>query len=526
VLGDVDGLALRRAADEIERGLLETPGVSLVGLEGARDYEMSLEVREETLRAYSLRFDDLADAIRASSLDLAAGSIETSGGEVFLRVQERRELAEQFASLVIRSGEGGGELRLGDVADISDRFSEANVLNLYDGRPAIFVRVSRADAQDLFAVRGAVDDFLADYAPPPGIEVLALRDETDSLGERLDSLLSSGLFGFGLVFLFLVLVLDLKLALWITVGIATAFVGSFLLIGAAGVTLNQVSLFGLIIVLGLVVDDAIVIGESVAAARSRGLGGGAAAIEGTRAVLAPVVVGVVTTLGAFSPLLFSGGGFGEVTRSIAVVVIAVLLVSLVEALLILPSHLGHGPSWSRPPLSNLQATGARLLEALAQRAVRPAVAAALRRRFATLGATAALLFFAFSLLGQGAVRFIFFPVIEPDSISADLELPLGVPFERTEAAVAQLTDGARRLAERLEEETGSPVLLAVSSSAGGRASAGGGPGDAAGFSRGENVGQVRIELAPSGSRALTAAELERRWRREVGPIEGVQTLAY
>ncbi|MCG8455887.1 MAG: efflux RND transporter permease subunit, partial [Holophagales bacterium] len=526
VLGGVDALALRRAAEELERGLLEAPGVSLVTLEGARDYEVSIEVDEATLRAFGLRFDEVADAVRRSSLDLAAGSIDTVGGEIFLRVQEKRQTGLDFGSIVVRSTDGGGEVRLAELAEIRDEFARGEVENLFDGRPAIFVKVSRADAQDLFGVRAAVERFLATYEPPPGIEVRPLRDETDSLGERLDSLLTNGVFGFGLVFLFLVLVLDLKLAVWVSVGIATAFVGSFLLIGAVGVTLNQVSLFGLIIVLGLVVDDAIVIGESIGAARGAGGTGAETAVRGARAVLGPVVVGVATTIGAFSPLLVSGGGFGEVTRSIAVVVIAVLTMSLVEALLILPSHLGHGGAWSRPPLSTLQATTAAAVSFVADRIVLPVVAFTSRWRFATLGATAALLLFALSLLSQGAVRFIFFPVIEPDAISAEVRLPIGSPFERTREVVGRLASGAREVAAELEEEVGTPVFLSISTTAGGRVSGDGGPGDSGGFTRAENLGQVQIELAPSGSRSLTAAQLEERWRERVGPVEGVDRLVY
>ena len=198
------------------------------------------------------------------------------------------------------------------------------------------MKISRAEAEDVLAVREAVNRYLATYTPPPGIELIEFRDETLLLRERVNLLLRNGAFGFALEFLFLVLMLDLKLAVWVSAGIATAFMGGFMLFGAAGVTISMISLFGLIIVLGLVVDDAIVIGENIDAERARGAHGPDAAIGGARGVLSPVFVGVLTTIAAFAPLLVTGGTFGDITRAIPLVVICVLLISMLEAFCILP----------------------------------------------------------------------------------------------------------------------------------------------------------------------------------------------
>ena len=322
VVGDVGSMALRRAAEGIERDLLSQPGVTLVSLEGDRDLEISIEVSEQTLRRYDLTFADVANGVRRSSLDLAGGSIATDSGEILLRTNQKRQSGEEFESVVVRTLPDGSVITLGDIAEVRDGFVREQLRNIYNGRPAVFVKVARAEAEDVLEVKAAVDQFLHGYTPPPGVELVELRDETQLLRERINLLLRNGAFGFSLVFLFLVLMLDLRLAVWVSAGIATAFMGGFLLFGALGVTVSMISLFGLIIVLGLVVDDAIVIGENIDAERENGKAGPEAAIAGARRMLAPVVVGVLTTVAAFAPLLVTGGTFGDITRAIPLVVIS------------------------------------------------------------------------------------------------------------------------------------------------------------------------------------------------------------
>ncbi|MGK0173101.1 MAG: multidrug efflux pump subunit AcrB, partial [Gammaproteobacteria bacterium] len=232
VVGDVEPMALRAAAEQVERDLLTQPGISLVSLQGDRDLEISIEVSEATLRRLGLSFEEVASAVRRSSLDLAGGSINSRSGEILLRTNQKRQTGREFETVVIRSQSNGSIITLADVATIRDGFVRAELLNLYNGRPAIFVKVSRAEAEDVLVVKARVDQFLADYKTPFGVQLLELDDETDLLRERINLLLKNGLYGFALVFLFLVLMLDLKLAVWVSVGIATAFMGGILLFGA------------------------------------------------------------------------------------------------------------------------------------------------------------------------------------------------------------------------------------------------------------------------------------------------------
>ncbi len=526
VIGNVTLMELRKAAEDLERELLTQPGISLVSLAGDRDYEISIEVSEDTLQKYGLSIDDIARAVRAGSLDLAGGSIETKSGEVLLRTNQRRLTGEGFESIVVRNLPDGSQILLGEIAVVKDAFTRDPLINTYNGQAAIFVEVSRAEAEDIIAVKAAVDRFMETYTPPEGIAVLEFRDQTNILSERINLLLRNALFGFALVFLFLVLMLDLKLAFWVSVGIATAFMGGFLLFGYAGVTITMISLFGLIIVLGLVVDDAIVIGENIDSELALGKSGPQAAVDGVNGVLAPVLVGVMTTVAAFSPLLFVGGTFGDITKAIPIVVICVLIVSLVEAFFILPSHLSHGGSWSRGPVAIVQGFVAKRIAWIGEHIIRRGVRFVCKWRYATLGAATAFFILCMGLMTSGTVRFIFFPNIEGNDISATVVMPEGTPFERTEAVVDQLVDAAFSAAENVKSELGEDLFLSVAVTIGGSTDQGGGPLGNSGFGAAANTGQVQIELIPFGTRRMSAAEIERAWRDELGTLEGIERLTF
>ena len=526
VVGDVEPMTLRKAAEQVERDLLTQPGISLVALQGDRDLEISIEVSEATLRRLDLSFADVANAVRRSSLDLAGGSINSQSGEILLRTNQKRQTGREFESVVVRSQPDGSIITLADVATIRDGFVRAELLNLYNGRPAIFVKVSRAEAEDVLVVKGRVDQFLADYKTPFGVELLELDDETDLLRERINLLLKNGLYGFALVFLFLVLMLDLKLAVWVSIGIATAFMGGILLFGALGVTITMISLFGLIIVLGLVVDDAIVIGENIDAERAAGKSGTEAASGGARNVFAPVVVGVLTTVAAFAPLLLTSGTFSDITRSIPVVVISVLLVSVIEAFWILPSHLSKGGTWSRGILKAEGQRVSRWVHRIRDNVIRPGVTFAARWRYATVGIAFAFFLLCIGLVGNGHVRFIFFPIIEGNSLTASVTMPEGALFERTDEAIQRMTDAAYAAAAEIEAETGETLFASLTATTGGRASSSRGPGSDSAFSSQENIGQVRIELTAFGARYTPAVDIERAWRRAVGEIEGADQVSF
>ncbi|MFT4714388.1 MAG: multidrug efflux pump subunit AcrB [Candidatus Azotimanducaceae bacterium] len=513
---------LRRGAEMVEEELLALPGVSLVSLIGAKDYEIAIEISEDTLRRYDLTMSEVATTIRRSSINLSSGQIRTQGGDLLLRTNTKRTSGEAFEDIVLRADSDGGVLRVSDVATVRDGFIDIDLINQFNGRESVLVKVQKSEAEDVLAIAGTIKTFLQGYTPPSGIDVSVWDDQTETLEERIGLLLRNGLLGFALVFLFLVIMLDLRLALWVAMGVPISFLGAFLFFDAFGVNINMISLFALIIVLGIVVDDAVVVGESIISEQENGKTGMKAAMDGVNAVIGPVMVGVLTTMAAFAPLLFVTGTFGQILGVVPVVVILVLAMSLIEAFLILPSHLANGGKWSRWPLDRMQEAVSVRVEQFRTHILAPAVARAVRYRYMTFVGGIGLLVIAGSLVGTGAVRFIFFPALESNSIRATVEFPVGTPFESTQAAAKQMVEAANVVNARLD----GIAFESISVTIGGQTRSGGGPGGGSGMTVASHLASIKITLGPEPPRTRSAKELERLWRAEVGDIPGVERLSY
>jgi multidrug efflux pump subunit AcrB len=513
---------LRRGAELLEQELLALPSVSLVSMLGTRDYEIAIEVREETLRQFDLTIDEVASAIRRSSLNLSSGELRTEAGDLLLRTNAKREQGEDFANIPLRGQADGSVLRLRDVATIRDGFVDVDLVNQFEGRQSVFVRVQKSEAEDALTIAADVKAMLAGYQPPEGVDIGIWDDQTEVLEGRLSLLLRNGMLGFALVFLFLVLMLDLRLALWVAMGVPISFLGAFLVFEFFGVNLNMISLFALIVVLGVVVDDALVVGENIVTEQESGKTGLEGAIAGVRGVFSPVMIGVLTTMAAFAPLLLVGGTFGQIFLHVPIVVIAVLTVSLIEVFLILPAHLAHPGRWSRWPLDRIQDAIGSAVKRFRDNYVAPAIAAAVRFRYLTVLGGVGLLAAAVMLLANGSVRFIFFPSLEADYMRAELEFPIGTPFSVTEEAAERLIAGARQV----NENVGGTSFKSVSVTIGGRISSGGGPGGGTSSTVASHLASVQVQLNPEPLRTLSAKQLERMWRQEVGPVPGVEKLSY
>ena len=516
--------ALRHGAEFLEQELLALPAVTLVDLLGAREYEIAIEVREEALRRHDLSMSQVAGAVRASSLNLSSGEIRTGAGDLLLRTNAKRERGEEFGDIVLRSAPDGSILRLRDVAVVRDGFADVDLINRYEGRDSVFVRVRKSESEDSIAIADAVKTWLADFEPPTGIDVTVWEDQTEILADRLSLLLRNGTLGFALVFLFLVLMLDLRLAFWVAMGVPISFMGAFLLFEYVGVNINMVSLFALIIVIGIVVDDAVVVGENIATEREAGENlGPEAAIAGVRGVFSPVFIGVLTTMAAFAPLLLITGTFGQILGQVPVVVIAVLGMSLIEAFLILPSHLSHAGSWSRWPLDAIQNAIGIGVKRFRDEVVVAGVRRAVRHRYLTLLGGLALIGVAGSLLATGAVRFIFFPALEATSMTAELEFPVGTPFANTREAAERIATAVRAV----NEDVGGTSIKAVNVTVGGRiATGGGGPQGPGQSTFGSHMATVQAQLNAEPARTLSSRELGRLWREKVGPVPGVERLTF
>ena len=550
-----DERSLKTLGERVRDEITALPGITHADLSIARPYEITIEVSEASLRRFGLTFEQVANAIRRSSLDLPGGSVKTEGGEILLRSVGQAYTGRDFETLSVLTRRDGTRVRVSDVATVVDGFEDTGRSARFDGDAAVMVQVFRVGQQRALDVSAAVHRYVeqAQERLPGGVTLTPWNDDAAILKSRLDLLIRNGRTGFLLVFVILALFLRMRLAFWVSLGIPISFLAAIWMMPALDVSLNLISLFAFIVVLGLAVDDAIVVGESIHQRNERGEHGVRAAAEGTWEVMTPVVFAVLTTVAAFSPLLFLEGNMGKVFRVIPVIVIPVLCFSLVESLFVLPAHLAAEASifaWLGAPArfvrrvfpaagraahavsdrwDRIQGGFDRGLSAFVGNAYEPTLRYALRARYLVLAIATATLFVTVGLVGGGWIRFTFFPPAKAEDVVALLTMPLGTPRERTEAALARVEDAVDTLRAEAEAEFGEGAFRHVLTSFGEqpyrsrqRQNAGGGSGALAG----EHVGEVNIELAPFEDMPLDGVEIARRWRELVGQIPEAVELTF
>jgi len=343
ITGPSDEKTLKEIAQQIRDDITLLPGVTQASVSNTRPYEISIETSEISLRRYGLTFDDVARAVKTGSLDLPGGSIKTNAGEILLRTKGQAYSGEEFENLVVQTRADGTRLYLKDVASVVDGFADTDQLLRFNGKSAALIRVDRMGAQDVQHIAQTVKQYIRDVQPrlPEGVTLTVWNDGSTMLQDRLDTLLQSGRQGFLMVLILLALFLRPRLAFWVSLGVPVAFLGAFFLTNALGLSIDVISLFGFILVLGILVDDAIVVGESVHSRHQEGADQLQGAIEGAQRVTIPVTFGVLTTVAVFTPLLLGVGFMGQIMGVMATVVLSCLVFSLIESQLILPAHLGH-----------------------------------------------------------------------------------------------------------------------------------------------------------------------------------------
>ena len=456
VSGDTDLFTLKRIAERVRHELSAIPEISQVDLVNAPPYEISIEVSELALRRHGLTFDDVATAVRGSSLDLPGGSVRTDSGEVLLRTIGQAYRGEEYEQLVLLSRSDGTRLHIADVATVVDGFAETDQVARFDGHPTVMVSVFRSGAEGTTTLANRVIDYVDRVNPtlPEGIALTVWQNGALFIQNRLSLMGRSGLAGFALVFLMLALFLELRLAVWVSLGIPISFLGAVMLMPSLDVTMNDVSTFAFILVLGIVVDDAIIIGENIHSHQETHGEGLRGAIEGTQQISKPVVFAVLTTVAAFAPLLFIPGVFGKFLIVIPLIVIPALLFSLVESLTILPAHLSHLPKPRRPgPWRRFQGLFARGLKHFIHHVYRPILEIGLTWRYLTASFGVSLLIVTLGMVLSGWARFIFLPNVEIDVIAASVTMPQGTPASATADAVRQIEVGAERLRQEVLETT-------------------------------------------------------------------------
>ncbi len=537
VYGDADETTLRRLADQVRDEITAVPGITLAELANVRPYEISIEVSEGALRRHGLTFDQVAQAVRRSSLDLPGGSVKTAGGQILLRTKGQAYRGPEFESLVLITRADGTHLTLGEVAEVVDGFAETDQFTRFEGKPSVLVQVFRTGEQDAIGVAAAVQEYIAgaQLRMPEGVRLTTWNDAARVLRGRRDLLIRNGGVGLFLVVIILALFLRLRLALWVSVGMAISFLGAFWMMPTLGVSISLISLFAFILVLGIVVDDAIVVGENIFTHQHRAGHGLRGSIEGAQEVALPVVFAVLTTVAAFLPLLNVPGTTGKIMRVIPLIVIPCLLFSLVESMWILPSHLSHYKKKTRKTegwhvWNRFQQWFSSLLERVTHRAYAPSLTFALRWRYLTLAIAVATLLLTGGLVAGGVVRFVFFPTVEADFVSAAITMPQGTPVEVTSAAVGRLEQAAGKLREELLEETGDVDQFKYTFSAiGEQPFSRSQQQNAGGFQDrvvSSHLGELTIELLPAEERSVGSESIANRWRDLTGSIPDAIELGF
>lgn len=516
----------------VTNAVLGEPRITQIELTGVRDHEISIEVSETTLREYGLTFEQVANAVRSSSIDLPGGSVRTSAGEILIRAQNRSYEATEFEEITVVTRPDGSVVKLSDVAKVIDGFKEEDLYSRYDGHPAIVLNIFRTGDEDTLRVAKLVKEFVAEEAihVPKGVNLEIWNDESVLLEGRIKLLLGDGFQGFVLVYIALALFLRPALAFHVALGIPIAFAGALMALPYGDISINMISLFAFILVLGIVTDDAIVVGERVNERIEQGEPAHLAAPRGTWEVMSVAAFGVFTTMIAFMPMFGVQGVSGNIWRQIPWIVIPVLIVSLIETNLILPSHLAHlKPVDPNHPnrFLRLQQKIARGLDYFVVHIYGPLLEKLIHWRHATVAAFAALLMIVLGLLASGRlIKFEFFPRVEAEIISAKLTLPNGVPVETTEAAIRKIEQAALDIQKEIQDEQGRPIIKHLLASVGSQPYT---PGLSLQAAKGVNVGEVTIELQGADSRnrpELLADAIIADWRKRVGPIPGAVELSF
>lgn len=510
--GDIGERNLKELGERLRDDLSAQPDVSVVELDTPRPYELAVEISEVTLRRYGLTFDDVANAIRAASLNLPAGAIKDEGGDIRLQTRGQAYTGSDFARIPLMTRRDGTQVLLGEVATIVDGFQDVDVRNRFNDKPSLNMHVFVTSHPNTLATSERVKAWVEATRAglPEGVELVMWRDSSEPFKGRVDTLLKNGIGGLVLVFAVLVLFLRPLLAMWVCAGIGVAFMGTLFLLQYTGVSLNMISLFAFLLILGIVVDDAIIVGEAIHSRQSAGEAGTHGALSGARSVIKPVMFAVISTMIFFVPMFFMPGDMAQAAMAIPVVVIIALALSLVECLLILPPHLAH----MRPPrpsrfavlrfLESLRLFCANGMTRFAGERYRPFLERCLRHNVLVSALFLCLLLVSLAIYAGGWIRAGFFPSVNSDYVEAEVELPEGGAFADSLAALRQIESAALRVKA---EYNANPAY---------------GDGQAIGHidSR-ANENSLKVVMETQ-SEAVDTAALARDWRDaigELGPVE-------
>jgi multidrug efflux pump subunit AcrB len=527
--GDMSERRIKEWSKNIKDEIQQLTEVSHVQIFGARGYEINIEVSEERLREYGLTFNMVKDAIRRSSLNLAGGTIRTRGEEIRLRTMGRKYTGKTLSSIVVLARPEGEIITLDRVATINDGFTEDPINALINGDPTVLLIVYKTKEEDALAISEAVQQFISQKQQqlPDGANIKIFYDNTEMLRSRINLLVKNGIIGLTIVFLLLWCFLNARLSFWSGMGIPISIAGALVILWAMGGTINMISLFSLIMVLGIVVDDAIVVGEAIYFHRKQGKPPLKAAVEGVSEVGMPVIAAVTTTIVAFIPLFYVGGIMGKFISILPAVVIACLVVSLLECFFLLPAHLGHLPD-PNASNNNLNPLTRRLeivhrltssgMEWFVARVYTPLLSKALYWRYISFCIAISILLLAIGLIKGGILKFEIFPEIDGFIMTSTVEFPSGTPLDITKQTIEQIDAALLRLAKHSQTRSGDPLIQDRLSLVGQTLE---------NLPRsGPHLGSVQVILLDSERRGIHTKDLMIQWEKEIGPIPGVKSLTF
>jgi multidrug efflux pump subunit AcrB len=531
VYGDVSEWTIKNLAEEIKNEITDLPGITQADLFGVRTGEIHIEVSEETLRRHGLTLGKVAEAVRRGSLDLPAGRVRTGSGEVLIRTKGRRYYAPEYRDIPVLTQADGTKVTLGQIADLKDGFEDVDLFARFQGRPSAVIQVYRVADQSALDVAKSVKNYAEQIRPtlPAGVDIGIYQDMSIMLKSRIELLLKNMAFGLILVSILLGMFLDIRLAFWVTLGIPISFLSGLWVLPQFDISINMISLFAFIMVLGIVVDDAIIVGENVFRRHEEGEDPLNGAVKGAVEVGRPVIFAVLTTVVAFWPLLMGTGSMGKVMQNLPIVVILVLMGSLVESLLILPAHLNRSRERAvrrrrKPKREKLVSRG---LKWVIRKPYARLVNLCVGWRYATVAIGIAVLLLSVGVWGGGWIKFTFFPKVESDVLVCTLTMPAGTPVSKTTAVVNGLERAARKTLGETDRKRpkGAPPLFEYSVSLVGLHTGGHGP-NAGSPELGGNLAQIFVQLLDGEKRDISAIKLVKLWRERVGIIPDAESITF
>ncbi len=536
-------LELRAVCEQVRDEILQLPSVSQASIEGARPYQIDIEIPEETLRKYGLTLRQVAQIVRRENIEMPGGDLKTQAANVLLRGKNKRLTGRELARIPLVTRPNGAKLTVGELGVVKDEFADVTSISRINNKPGLVVSVNSAAREDLLKMTKETREFVSKRRLPPGYNFVIWGDRSVNVRDRIDLLRRNGLQGLALVFIVLAVFLEIRLAWWVALGIPISVLGACTVLLYMGETMNMLSMFSFLMALGIVVDDAIVIGENIYSHRETGKELTVAAVDGTYEVLPSVSASVTTTIFAFMPMLFVTGVMGKFFAVMPAAMIAMLLISLVESMFILPCHLGHEmlvPRWIRftfgylfLPVVALEWLTRRInrlsnfgLTLLRERFYIPTLRLALKQPLIVVAIAVGGLIISVGAVNSGMAPWRFFPQLDGNQVQAQLTFPNGTPSRFTDEATKRAEAAILAMNERAIKETGKPITKVIHRMVGQSGQSGGPGGGAQGVSSGSHIGTVDVELVASEERTVTSQEIIEQWRNETREIPGVDSASF